>query len=111
MHETVAQAAQREAEEELGVPVRLGSLRLMIDHRESDGTFQRQWYFDATVDTDDIHFVGPELDLGPDESPYVAVWLDLDVLEGREVLPIAVARFVRANKGVWPPSVVEIDER
>ena len=67
--ETIPDAAQREAEEELGVAVRLGC-RVRIDHREDDGSLQRQWYFDATVDTDDIEVVGPERRRGPDKGTY-----------------------------------------
>jgi 8-oxo-dGTP pyrophosphatase MutT (NUDIX family) len=51
--ETLAKAAQREAEEELGVGATLGALRVSINHREEDGSFQQQWYFDATLDSDD----------------------------------------------------------
>ena len=109
--ETIAEAAQREAEEELGVAVRLGSLRVRIDHREDDGSLQRQWYFDATVDTDDIEVVGPERQHGPDRGTYAAVWLDLDVLATSDVLPSAVADLVASNRGRWPPAVIEIDGR
>jgi 8-oxo-dGTP pyrophosphatase MutT (NUDIX family) len=108
--ETVAEAAQREAEEELGVPVQLGALRVSINHREEDGTFQQQWYFDATVDTDDISVVGPELDNHPSKGTYEAVWLPLGELAAVRVLPRAVADLAAANGGVWPDELIEIDE-
>jgi 8-oxo-dGTP diphosphatase len=108
--ETVRQAAQREAEEELGVAVRLGDLRVRIDHREDDGSFQRQWYFDASVESDGIAMRGPELET-VGRGTYRTVWVALDRIDPATVLPSAVARLVVANGGVWPDDVVEIDER
>jgi 8-oxo-dGTP pyrophosphatase MutT (NUDIX family) len=109
--ESIAEAAHREAEEELGVPVALGRLRVSINHREEDGTFQQQWYFDATVDRDDIVVAGPELDNHPSKGTYEAVWVPLDELAGKRILPQAVADLVAANGGVWDDDLVEIDER
>src|SRR5580692_11613609 len=60
--ETAVDAAQREAEEELGTAVRVGALRVRVEHQQEDGSIQRQWYFEATVTTDDIHVIGPERD-------------------------------------------------
>jgi 8-oxo-dGTP pyrophosphatase MutT (NUDIX family) len=108
--ESVAEAAQREAEEELGVPVTLGSLRVSINHREEDGTFQQQWYYDAFVDRDDIVVAGPELDNHPSKGTYEAVWVPLDELVGKRILPQAVADLAAANGGVWPDALIEIDE-
>jgi len=107
--ESVAHAAKREAEEELGVPVDLGSLRVRIDYREEDGSIQRQWYFDAQVHTDKIVLVGPERDYEPGRGSFAAVWIDLDRLDAIDVLPAAVAGLVAANHGSWPADV--IDER
>lgn len=108
--ETVAQAALREAEEELGVPVVLGSLRVSINYREEDGSFQQQWYFDATVDREDIVITGPELYNHPSKGTYDAVWLPLDALADVRVLPRAVADLVAVHGGVWGDDIVEIDE-
>jgi 8-oxo-dGTP diphosphatase len=108
--ETVAEAAQREAEEELGVAVKLGRLRVSINHHEEDGSFQQQYYFDATVDTDAIAVVGPELNNHPRKGTYEAVWLPLDEVPNVRVLPAAVAELARQNLGVWPDDVIEIDE-
>jgi 8-oxo-dGTP diphosphatase len=108
--ETIAEAAHREAEEELGVPVVLGSLRVSILHREEDGTFQQQWYFDASVDRDDIVVAGPELHNHPSKGTYAAVWVPLAELAGKRVLPQAVADLVVANAGAWPDELIEIDE-
>lgn len=108
--ESIAEAAHREAEEELGVGVVLGALRVAINHREEDGTFQQQWYFDAIVDSDDIKIVGPELNSHPKKGTYEAVWVPLDELADLYVLPRAVADVVAGNGGVWPEDVIEIDE-
>ncbi|MEY2470911.1 MAG: 8-oxo-dGTP diphosphatase [Actinomycetota bacterium] len=108
--ETVAHAAHREAEEELGVAVVLGELRVSINHREEDGTFQQQWYFDASVDSDDIVVAGPELLNPASKGTYEAVWVPLDELAGKRVLPQAVADLVAANGGVWGHGLIEIDE-
>lgn len=107
--ETAADAAQREAEEELGLPVVLGALRIRIDHREEDGSIQRQWYFDASVHADDIRVVGPEM-TNPHGGTFRAVWIELDELEVRAVHPSAVAKLIAPYQGVWPTLLIEIDE-
>jgi 8-oxo-dGTP diphosphatase len=109
--ETIRQAAQREAEEELGTAVTLGQPRVLIDYREHDGSYQRQWYFDATVATDDITIIGPETRLEPDRGTFKAVWVDLDHLDTEAVLPSAVAAVVVRNRGEWSDGLVHIDER
>jgi 8-oxo-dGTP pyrophosphatase MutT (NUDIX family) len=108
--ETLAEAAQREAEEELGVGATLGALRVSINHREEDGSFQQQWYFDATLDSDDIKLVGPELNNHASKGTYEAVWVALEELEALDVLPKAVAALAAANRGVWPDELIQIDE-
>ena len=108
--ETIEEAAQREAEEELGVDIKLGRLRVTINHREEDGTYQLQHYFDATVDTDAIVVTGPELDNHPSKGTYEAVWLPLEEVPNVRVLPGAVAESARQTSGVWPDEVIEIDE-
>lgn len=107
--ESVVEAAQREAEEELGVPVELGALRVCIDHREEDGSIQRQWYFDAAVRADDIRVVGPEMQI-PDKGTYRAVWIGLDDIDVGATHPLAVAKLVVQNRGVWTSTLVEIVE-
>jgi ADP-ribose pyrophosphatase YjhB (NUDIX family) len=107
--ESVEDAALREAREELGVGVTLGQLRIRIDHRENDGSIQRQWYFDAAVDDHDIRVSGPELTSG--RGSYKAVWVPLGELDADRVLPSAVVRWVLEIEGRWPDEVVIIDER
>ena len=107
--ETVADAARREAEEELGVPVELGALRVRIDHREEGGSIQRQWYFDAAVRADDIRIAGPEK-YSPDRGIYSAVWIGLDELDVEAIHPSAVAQLIAQYHGVWPAPLVEINE-
>jgi len=107
--ETVPDAAQREAEEELGVSVEVGDLRVRIDHRKEDGSIQRQWYFDAEVRDDDIRVAGPEKN-NSHRGQYRAVWMGIDEIDVGAVHPSAVARLVTQNLGVWPSAVVEISE-
>ena len=107
--ETVADAARREAEEELGVPVELGVLRVCIDHREEDGSIQRQWYFDAVLGADDIRVVGPETK-SANVGTYKAVWIGLDQLDLGAIHPSAVAELLDRYRGAWPATLVEIDE-
>jgi 8-oxo-dGTP diphosphatase len=107
--EAAIDSAQREAEEELGVTVELGSLRVRIDHREVDGSTKRHWYFDASVRSELIRFSGPEMN-SPDRGTYSAVWMELNDLDAGAIYPSAVARVVAQNQGVWPSSVIEIFE-
>ena len=107
--ESVADAARREAEEELGVPVELGTLRVCIDHREEDGSIQRQWYFDATVRADDIRVIGPEKK-SPHRGTYSAVWIGLDELDVGAIHPSAVAQLAVQYHGEWPATLIEINE-
>lgn len=107
--EAVDEAALREAEEELGVPVDLGALRVRVDHREEDGSIQRQWYFDATVRADDIRVVGPETK-NETRGTYRAVWIRLDELNVEAIQPRVVATLITRNCGVWPDVLIDIDE-
>lgn len=107
--ETVAEAARREAEEELGVKVELGILRVRIDHRQRDGSTQRQWYFDAALSSDDIQVVGPETK-SEHTGSYKAVWIELDELDTGAVHPSAVVELLARYRGEWPASLVEIDD-
>lgn len=107
--ETVAEAALREAAEELGTHVELGSLRICIDHREEDGSIQRQWYFDAAVRSENIRVVGPEVERAEKDN-YRAVWIDLDELDLEATHPSAVAQLVSQNRGIWSGQLITIDE-
>lgn len=109
--ESTAQAARREAEEELGVTVRLGSLRVLVRYHKKDGSIQRQWYFEASTDGSQIAVVGPELGYAPESGTYAAVWLELGALQAHDVRPSAVARLIAANGGTWPGTLIEIDEQ
>jgi len=106
--ESFEEAALREAREELGVGITLGQLRIRIDHRENDGSIQRQWYFDAVVSDPDIHMSGPELTSG--KGSYTAVWVPLAEVDADRVFPSAVVRWVIDIGGAWPNEVVIIDE-
>lgn len=108
--ETIEQAALREAEEELGTAIRLGPLRVTIDHREADGSVQRQWYFEAYVESEVIRMTGPETEYSSSRGTYTAVWMNLDQLEVDRAIPRAVAQLLVANRGVWPQTVAEIRE-
>jgi 8-oxo-dGTP pyrophosphatase MutT (NUDIX family) len=108
--EGVREAALREAQEELGAEVSLGPLRIRVDHREEDGSFQRQWYFEAKVESDSIEMTGPELTYSPEKGSFKAVWLDLSSLDADAVIPRCVARLAIAHRGRWPDTVIVIDE-
>lgn len=107
--ETCEEAARREAVEELGVAVELGPLRIRLDHA-TRGVIQRQWYFEARVDTDEITVTGPELAHSPDRGTYTATWLRIDELADHQVHPTVVAELVREHHTAWPAAVVEVIE-
>jgi 8-oxo-dGTP diphosphatase len=107
--ETVEQAATREGREELGVDVVLGALRAVIIHRERDGSFQRQSYFEAAVATAAIGIDGPELDGG--RGSYRAVWMRLCDVDPECTMPSAVAQWLKGTAVHWAEDIVFIDER
>jgi 8-oxo-dGTP diphosphatase len=109
--ETIGQAALREGAEELGLAVSLGPLRVLVHHRLEDGSAQRHWCFEASVDSDDIRIAGgPELDDRPEDGTYEAVWLGLDDLAGRDVYPAAAVQLVARDRGEWPAALVQVTE-
>jgi 8-oxo-dGTP pyrophosphatase MutT (NUDIX family) len=109
--ESIADAAHREALEELGVSVTLGPLRIRVDHALTRFV-QRQWYFEALVGDGDIAVTGPELAYAPERGTYTAVWIPLDAVDSLEVRPAVVAELVaRHHADGWPAEVIEIDER
>ena len=107
--ETIPQGAMREAAEELGVPIRLGSLRAVICDADRDGSVRRHWCFDASTDSDDIAIAsGPEASPSPADGTYAAVWLDLGALDPARIYPPSLARLVVVTEGNWPPHVLEL---
>jgi 8-oxo-dGTP diphosphatase len=107
--ETIAAAALREAAEELGVPVRLGALRLVVHGHYYDGVVQRHWCFDASTDADDIAITGgPEASPEPESGTYKAVWLDIGQLDCERIHPVALARLIAATGGNWPADVIQV---
>jgi hypothetical protein len=101
----------REAQEELGVAVRLGPLRIRVEHPEDDGSIQRHWYFEADVESDAIEVTGPELAYSLEHGSFKAVWVDLVDLHPQSVIPQYVARLTIAHRGRWPDRLIEVDER
>jgi 8-oxo-dGTP diphosphatase len=109
--ETIAQGAVREAAEELGIPVRLGTLRAIVHGRDASGRRTRHWCFDAAADSDDIMVAGgPEASGPPEWGTYKAVWLSLDRLEPQRMWPPALAELVAAGGGKWPAGITQIIE-
>jgi 8-oxo-dGTP diphosphatase len=109
--ETIAQAAVREAAEELGISIRLGELRAIVHGRDGSGHRMRHWCFDATANSGNIMVTGgPEADGPPELGTYKAVWLPLDRLEPMRMWPPALAELVAAGGGTWPAGITQIVE-
>jgi 8-oxo-dGTP diphosphatase len=109
--ETIAQAAVREAAEELGISVRLGELRAIVHGRDGSGHRMRHWCFEGASDFDDIMVTsGPEADGRPEMGTYKAVWLPLDRLEPSRMWPPALAELVVAGGGKWPAGITQVVE-
>jgi len=107
--ETILEAAMREAAEELGVPISLGSLRAIIHAANADGSVQRHRCFDATAESADITIAGgPEASPSPADGTYAAVWLDLATLDPSRIWPSALACLIAAANGAWAADVLEL---
>ena len=107
--ESVADAAVRETAEELGAAAELGPLRVQFDAIAENGAHGRHWYFAASIETDDIRIVGPELDEDPSKGTYAAVWIDLADLPGLDVRPPEIASLIVAHGADgWPVDPIRI---
>ena len=110
--ETAAQAAAREAREELGVDVELGPMLVELLARHPDGTPGHHLYFAASLDNFDIRVVGPELEERDRSGTYCAVWVGLDALASMDVRPPEIATLiVRHRDGRWPEGLrIEVSD-
>ncbi|HUQ39140.1 MAG TPA: NUDIX domain-containing protein [Acidimicrobiales bacterium] len=108
--ETVEEAALREAHEELHADVVVGRLVIEADFPAGTDTPRHQWYFEATVGSDDIRMTGPETDPTRGRGTYEAVWVPLEDLAGLTVLPRPVARAISEHGGNWPAAPVMVSD-
>ncbi len=101
-NELPAQAVAREILEELGLEVEVGDLVAEIVF---DG--EPQLFFRATVVGGELGTgAGPEATgrAGPEQGSYTPVWVPVDEVSRRPVLPACVARMVvAAITDGWPP--------
>src|SRR4030065_2563619 len=99
--ESSLEAAAREAEEELGLKVKIGLMVAEVWYLGSP-----QYYFLAEAITGQFgHGDGTEMGSQPDseKGSYQAVWLRLDDLHKYQVLPKLVTDFVwKSHHSRWP---------
>jgi len=103
--ETPEETAVREAYEELGLRVRLEWRAATITYRDSI-----QYYFVASITGGDFgKGIGPEM-LGqypPERGTYRAVWLPVQDLSRREVMPRSIAEALIRGDLAEPVSTTE----
>jgi len=105
--ETGSEAARREGEEELGVPIELGPLLVRLSARYADGSPGHHVYYRASVGSSEIRVAGPENQRSADRGTYEAVWVRLDELAPLDVWPSEIADLiVRHGDGSWPTDLV-----
>lgn len=97
--ESAADAAVREAREELGLEVRLLDLAATIEAGARGRTRQHYWF--AEADTDELGpMTGPEQD-GPTNT-YARVWVALDDLDGLDIRPSELRTVIATASTVRP---------
>jgi len=106
--ESAADAAAREAKEELGLDVRIERLVATVQFND------RQQLFFAAVQNGGLFGTGGGEEMSSPETDaigsYEPVWISITVLETLDVRPRAVARLVAASAAGWLPTPIEIRE-
>ena len=105
--ETPAEAAQREAREELGLDVRIGRLVAEVSYED-----KTQYYFAAAV-CGGVFGTGEGLEMNGDQGvagSYEAVWLPIAGLSVQAVHPRALALLVEHSAAGWPKDVLRLDD-
>jgi 8-oxo-dGTP diphosphatase len=109
-NESAVEAAGREAEEELGLKIRIGKMVAEVWYLGSP-----QYYFLAEsisgkFGTGD----GAELTSPPESErgSYLPVWISVDSLVDCPVLPTVMAEFVQNSyRGAWPANPLVVTDR
>ena len=103
--ETPAEAAQREAREELGLDVRIGRLVAEVSYED-----KMQFYFEAAV-CGGVFGTGKGIEMNGDQGvarSYKPVWLPIAGLSVQAVYPRALALLVEHSGAGWPKDVLRL---
>jgi 8-oxo-dGTP diphosphatase len=108
--ESSFEAAAREAEEELGLKVKIGLMVAEVWYLDSP-----QYYFLAEAITGQFgHGSGSEMSSTPDseKGSYLPVWVEVETLLNTPVLPKLMAEFVlKSYNGGWPEKPLVVTDR
>ncbi len=108
--ESPAFAAQREAKEELGLDIRIGSMVAEVWYLGSP----QYYYLADRIDGQFGHGTGAEMSSLPDskKGTYLPIWLPVDELLSQQVLPKFMAEFVwKSHHTSWPERPLVVTER
>jgi len=107
--ESPAFAAERESKEELGLDVRIGPMVAEVWYLGSP----QYYYLADRIDGQFGHGTGPEMSSLPDskKGSYLTVWLPVDEVLSRQVLPKLMAEFVwKSHHTSWPDHTLVVTE-
>jgi 8-oxo-dGTP diphosphatase len=109
-NESLIEAAAREAEEEIGLSVKIGSMVAKVWYL---GSPQYIYLAEATGGQFG-HGFGPEMSSTPysEKGSYLPVWVDINILPDKPIYPRILAEFVRKSytEG-WPEKPLYVTDQ
>ena len=109
-NESLIEAAAREAEEEIGLKVKIGSMVAKVWYLGSPQYF----YLAEAIGGQFGHGFGPEMSSAPDseKGSYLPVWVEVNILPDKPIYPRILAEFVRKSYAEgWPKKPLYVTDQ
>jgi 8-oxo-dGTP pyrophosphatase MutT (NUDIX family) len=109
-NESLIEAAAREAEEEIGLKVKIGSMVAKVWYLGSPQYF----YLAEAIGGQFGHGFGPEMSSTPysEKGSYLPVWVEVNLLPDKPIYPRILAEFVRKSYAEgWPEKPLYVTDQ